>query len=49
MTAPYWTQVKLSFWKSWLVRKRKPVRNYKIFFLGENCFYLRQSRQDLEL
>ncbi|XP_059086217.1 retinal-specific phospholipid-transporting ATPase ABCA4-like [Tigriopus californicus] len=25
MTASYWAQVKLNLWKSWLVRKRKPV------------------------
>ncbi len=24
MTASYWTQLKLSFWKSFVVRKRKP-------------------------
>lgn len=25
-TAGYWKQVKLSFWKTFLVRRRKPVR-----------------------
>ena len=29
MTASYWQQVKLNLWKSWLVRKRKPVSNFQ--------------------
>lgn len=32
MGTSYWDQVKVNLWKSWLVRKRKPVRRDKSYF-----------------
>ena len=39
MTASYWTQVRLNFWKSFLVRKRKPVKQSFVSLFGKCLSY----------